>query len=130
MGCGFAVIMVHTLRRRMFSMAPSTTKDLPIRPRIQYRPVPIPNRTAAASTMRISLTISALPISMEVYLARISATMSVPPVEAPMSNTMAAPSAGRNTANTRSSMASPLRDTPEGYSHSQPDTKKESAKEE
>ena len=57
-------------------------------------------------------------------MARISATMSVPPVEAPMSNTMAAPSAGRNTANTRSSMASPLRDTPEGYSHSQPDTKK------
>ena len=85
---------------------------------------------AAASTMRISLTISALPISMEVYLARISATMSVPPVDAPMSNTMAAPSAGRNTANTRSSMASPLMDTPEGYSHSQQDTKKESAKEE
>ena len=38
--------------------------------------------------------------------------------------------AGRNTANTRSSMASPLRDAPEGYSHSQQDTKKESAKEE
>ena len=47
-----------------------------------------------------------------------------------MSNTMAAPSAGRNTANTRSSMASPLMDTPEGYNHSHTDTKKDRAKDE
>ena len=59
---------------------------------------------------------------MEVYFARISATMSVPPVDAPMSNTMAEPRAGRNTANTRSSMASPLMDTLLGYSHSQMET--------
>ena len=130
MGWGLDVMMVHTLRRRMFSMAPSTTKLLPIRPRMQYRPVPMPKRQAAASTMRMSLAIRALPISIEVYLARIRATMSVPPVDAPMSNTMAAPSAGRNTANTRSSMASPLMDTPEGYSHSHIDTKKDRAKDE
>ena len=71
----------------------------------------MPNRHAAASTMRISLTIRALPISIEVYFARIRATISVPPVDAPMSNTIAAPRAGRNTANTRSSMASPLMET-------------------
>ena len=74
----------------------------------------MPNRQAAASTMRISLTIRALPISIEVYFARMRATISVPPVDAPMSNTMAAPKAGRNTANTRSSMASPLMDRFEG----------------
>ena len=31
----FVFLLVHTLRRRMFSMAPSTTKLLPIRPRMQ-----------------------------------------------------------------------------------------------
>ena len=122
MGCGFAVMMVHTLRRRMFSMAPST-QDLPIRPGIQYRPVPIPNRTAAASTMRISLTISALPISMEVYLAGSAPrcrcrrwkhryqTRWQRPVRA------GTPRTPDPTWHRRSG-------TPEGYSHSQQDTKK------
>ena len=60
----------------------------------KHGPAPIPEEGAWVKAYEIK-DISALPISMEVYLARISATMSVPPVEAPMSNTMAAPSAGR-----------------------------------
>ena len=45
-----------------------------------------------------SLTRRARPISRLVYLCRIMAAISVPPVEAPTLNTMAAPTAGRITA--------------------------------
>ena len=45
-----------------------------------------------------SLTIRARPTGMEVYLFKIIATMSVPPVDAPMLKTMAAPTADRITA--------------------------------
>ena len=90
----------------------------------------MPNLTAAAMTMSTSLSISALPISMEVRLAKISATMSVPPVDAPISNTMAEPSAGSSTAKISSSSVSPVMGALSGHSLSHSETKKDRANEE
>ncbi|VWM02382.1 Uncharacterised protein [Collinsella intestinalis] len=61
-------------------------------------------------TMPISTSNSARPISSVLWRLRIMARMSVPPVDAPMSNTMALPIAGKITAKHRSSHISPVMD--------------------
>ena len=79
-------------------MAESATVLFKIMPKMQYRPVAGPYRYAPASTMPRSLTIRARPTGIEVYLFKIIATMSVPPVDAPMLKTIAAPTADKMTA--------------------------------
>ena len=90
-------------------MTPSTTKDLPIRPRKLYRPLEMPKMKAAPQTIRTSLAIRAEPMFKEVCLVRIMATISVPPVDAPMLKTMALPMAGSSTAKISSSRVSSVK---------------------
>ena len=80
--------------------------------------------------MARSDTSSARPTSRPVYLERIMATMSVPPVEAPTLNTMALPMAGRATAKHSSSRVSSVKGWGMGYTFSKSDTKADRAKEE
>ena len=77
-----------------------------------------------------SLSISARPTSMLVYLFRIIATMSVPPVEAPMLKTIALPMAGRITAKQSSRKVSEVIGPDRGKAISHRLTKKDSAMEE
>ena len=95
-----------------------------------YSPTCGPNTMAAASTMPRSLSISARPTSRLVYLLRIIATMSVPPVEAPMLNTIALPMAGRITAKQSSRKTSLVSGADSGNASSHRLTKKDSAMEE
>ena len=103
-------------------MALSTTSVLANRPSTQYRPTRGPYKKAAIVTMPISTSSNARPISSVVRRLRIMARMSVPPVEAPISKTMALPRAGRITAKHRSSHISPVIETSVGIKSSNSET--------
>ena len=79
---------VTYLRELIPSMTISTRKVFIKRPSIAYSPVRAPNSGKVAAVIKKSEASNALPISIEVYLDKIIATMSVPPVEAPMLNAM------------------------------------------
>ena len=73
---------------------------------------------AANSTVPISLSRIALPISTLMYLCKIIATISVPPVDAPMLNTMPLARAGSATAKHSSSRVSSVKGRDMGNSFS------------
>ena len=70
----------------------------------------------------MSLAIRAEPMFREECRVRIMATISVPPVEAPMLKTMAAPTAGSSTAKISSSRVSSVKGAGMGQMASQTET--------
>jgi len=104
MRSGFVVTMVKYLDRWMFSITESTTSALASSPSREKSPVSIPKTTPASVAIRKSVQNSALPMSRSVYLRKIIATMSVPPVLPCRLNRIALPTAGSRTEKTSSSM--------------------------
>ena len=88
-GVGSLQTMVKYLHRLIFSMAVSMTMVFVNKPHRENRPVVISNTKQAETAISRSTASKAVPIFIEVYFFRIMATMSVPPLEAPMLNMIA-----------------------------------------
>ena len=73
----------------------SIIKERIASPRKEYNPVSMSNTKQPAMVMIISVTRSAFPMSKLEYFFKTIAMMSVPPLDAPILNRMALPSAGR-----------------------------------
>ena len=85
-------------------MTPSITRDFAISPSEEYSPVVGPNTKKDITTEVISTTRSAVPIFMLECAFKIMAMLSVPPLDAPMLNKTADPTAGRKIAKISSSI--------------------------
>ena len=87
-------------------MTLSTTRDFNTKPSTERKPVCISNTRKVANVKSKSVYNKACPILIEEYFFNIIATISVPPVEPPQLNKIAAPNAGKATANASSNTGS------------------------
>ena len=103
-------VSLHTiliyLHKLIFSITLSITRAFTPRPSIDISPVFTPYIGKVSAANMQSADISALPIFIEVYFLRRTASMSVPPDEAPMLNKIALPTAGKKIAYTSSIIVS------------------------
>ena len=102
-------------------MTPSIIKERTKRPSVERRPVLISNTRKVAATMIRSVKSKAFPILMLVYFFKIIATISVPPLEAPILNKSAEPTAGRKIPKASSRMTSSVRGCVIGQTFSKKD---------
>lgn len=94
MGSGLSQMMLKYLQRLIDSMTLSMTRDLTMRPTKEKRPVLMSKTKQAESATIRSVKKRAAPMSVLVCFFKIMATMSVPPLDAPMLKRMADPKAG------------------------------------
>ena len=94
------------------------TNDFAISPRLENNPVVGPNTKKAMTTDVRSTSSKALPIFMLVCFFKTMATISVPPLDAPILNRMADPKPGQKIAKISSSSGSWVRGLVRGHSRS------------
>ena len=105
----------------MLSITSSIIRDFAISPKEENSPVVGPKIKKDMITENKSTNKRTVPILKLVYFFSTIAIISVPPLEAPILNKMADPTAGRNTANTSSSKGSVVRGPVKGTSFSKMD---------